>query len=361
MKNKVITVFALLTIILACYFLFSRPNIAQGTYIYADPPVNGRIELVGDYIYFVQEYGIVSKYSKDTLAEVGTTSIQDCYNLRYSDYLDRIIVIAGQDPCKLIYLNPATMLTTDEIIFGGQIADIATSGDNLYAVWDNSGIIEGETYDPFNLPSYTGVLTEIDLNTGINNWDVSIGTHPKQVDIAGEYAIIKAEEVIQYPDADDYNFMYGGIINIVNLNSLRVRESYVAHRTYAGVEYDGDNTLFITSPDWTPGHRGPDSGMTSIYLDTLDWTHLYFNAPVEVKYGWSAGSCDLVGAELYIAYSNSGAIPDETHFGKYNIGTETLENITIQGINVFFNYLVVDGDDIYFVTDEGGLLKYTMD
>ena len=351
----------LLILITIIYLWFSKPNSAQGIISYTVPPVTGKLITVGDHLYFASTNDSLKKYSKSNLEEIDSLIINNCINLCYSEHLDEIIVVAGNEGSVLKYVDYLNMVITSEFDFGKSIGDIFAVQERLYITWDNSGLIEGSLYDPEDLPYNTGVLSEININTMESNWEVQVGTLPRNIGYAGQYIIVSSEECRAGYDEENYEYMYGCVFTVVD------KATHETRQFVAGMEWHGNfityanNKAYVSNPHGAETIYDPSlKGLT--ILDMTDWQieHIVLEGPAGSEKQWGVTATYYEEPYLYLPYYNS-IYEGSTYFGIYNTLTGELENIELPGIEQYLVFAMKDGNDIYLTSYHGWLIKYTMD
>jgi hypothetical protein len=354
LKNLSLLVIAVMVAVIS---ILACAGSKQGNPIYSVPPVVGDINIIGDHIYFAHKAGVYAKHDKESLRRIDRLKIHKCYNAVYSEYLDRILIHADYNPSKIAVIDYENFDVESEYEFEGRINDICTSVDKLYFVRDNSWISDAEPGLSIELPGNTGILTEVGLDDMMINWEVRIGTIPTFVVDAGNYVGTMARELV----VDDEKNVTGNLVNVVDKNTREVKEFMAGAPLCGYMEYDGCSKIYISNPEGMTEYKTVKiAGISVLDLSTWQMEHIVFEKDIEEYNFWKAQGTCLDGTDLYIAWVNS--VKDgKTYFGKYDTVTGELENIELPGISQYLIFCKVDGDNIYFSTGDGWLIKYTME
>lgn len=367
MKYKSIA-FITVLIIIAVLIFYPKPNIADPNYTYVIPPVHGVIIIIGDYIYFISSDDTLKKYNKSTLTEYDSFEIPDChYGVIYSSYLDKLIVKGGNDPFYIKMIDYNNMTVVDEYSFDrGQIGDFKATGNKLYIAWDNSGYEVGDPYNTETLPKNTGVLSEYDIDTMTENWSVNVGTFPTGINLAGDYIIVSAEEQGDDAIGGVYPYVLGSMVSVVNRITRDVYHFPAGYGRTVPSAYDGDDTFYIANiwgAFYINQYGGTDEiemGMTILDLPSMAAEHFTFDTAETIDRLTCVSHAAYEDGLLYLTYYDS-IYDGSAYFGKFNTVTKDLENVEMSGLEQFLIYVVKDNNNLFFVSTEGWLIKYTMD
>ncbi len=362
-----ITTSLIIIVILSVMFLYPKANVADANYIYVMPQVYGGLTIVGDYIYFISS-DTLKKYNKVTLEEEGSLSISNCsYGVSYSYYLDKLIVDTVTSPRCIKTVDYNNMEFVDEYFLDiGPIGDIKASSDKLYIAWDNSGIEAIGHYNQNSLPENTGILSEYNISNMTENWSVSVATMPTGMSIAGDYIIVCAEEQGDNESEVGFPYVYGTIVSVVNRINRSVTQFPAGYGASVPSAYDGINKFYIANywgAYYANEYGDADEikrGLSILDLSSMDVEHYAFETNETIDLLTYVSHAAYDNGMLYLTYFDS-KYNGTTYYGKFNTVTKKVENVPLTGLDQFLIYVVKDGNNLYFVTTEGWLIKYTFD
>ena len=350
------TIFIIVIITATAIVFHGNPKTVNAGIIHSIPPIEGEMLIIGEYIYFAHDMNLFAKHAKSDLSEIDTLEITTCLNFTYSDYLDRIILHADFDPSKLIVINYQDMTIDSETEVNQRISGICASGDKLYITIDGWALPFGSYYLFSDMPKNTGILRELNLDDMSLNWEVNIGTMPNYEIDAGDYVATMGYEVKK---DEEYRSFQGSIVSIVDKSTQDVRQFIAGPGFDTHMEYDGVNKIYISNPNGAYATDKP-AGISILHLDTWEMEHVVLEKPDPDVLPWKVDGTCINGDYLYMAYFNS-KYEDKTYFGIMDTTTGEYENIELPDISQYLTSVEVDGNNIYFSTLDGWLVKYTPD